>query len=383
MVMDVDRNIERFHRIQMEVTTLQNDRKMRDIINVSQEAFVLIDGTCTIYEWNKSAERMFGFETKEVIGKNLSRLILPENMREQFSEDCALYNPDKLANFIGKHVEMTALRRDGSHLDIEMTGNIYQNGKTYFPIFIRDITEAKAEKAETEEREEKIKSANRELELFAYMVAHDIQDPLRSSNAFAKLMDIDKMDEGNKEKMNIILSNNARMLNFVARILQLARLDLTVKYESVDTSEIINEVCRSLSVLMKEKRARIIIKHLPIICIDRVQISQLFQNIMQNAFKYNKPAIPPVVMIDCEEDNKNYLFSFQDNGIGIEPESLPDLFAFHEAFKKQRTGTGLGTAIIRKIVDRFGGSVWAESVLGEGTTVRVRVPKVSQCESSS
>lgn len=242
----------------------------------------------------------------------------------------------------------------------------------------RDITEELIQKAE-------LQQSLRELEQFAYVASHDLQEPLRMIASYTQLLmeEYGELLQGEAEEYaSYIISGANRMRVLIQDLLRLSRVDRRgQKFTKIDTSRVVKNVLRTLDVMVCENQAQVIVGELPDIVGDASQIPLVFQNIVTNALKYRRDE-PPVVYIKGESLPGEYLFSISDNGIGIEKEYLERIFwVFHRLHSEaEYSGTGIGLAICEKIIERHSGRIWAESKFGEGTTFYFKIPHHKETE---
>lgn len=250
---------------------------------------------------------------------------------------------------------------------------------TIVPKIDRALKESR-ERQEKKEQEEKLKlyaheleRSNRELEEFAYIASHDLQEPLRMVGSFLQLLQqryVDKLDKTANEYIYYAVDGAARMKRLIGDLLNYSRTNRERVVEEVDLSAIVRDASRNLSASMQDSGAMIHVGELPKVAADAAQMLQLFQNLIGNAIKFRNADIAPVINIDATFKDGLWLFSVQDNGIGIHQQYAEKIFV---AFKKLHTnarfdGTGIGLAVVKKIVERHGGTIWFESRPGEGTT---------------
>lgn len=235
-----------------------------------------------------------------------------------------------------------------------------------------DITEMKkgAEKTLFQLNEELIRS-NRELEQFAYVASHDLQEPLRMVSSFTQMLARrykDKLDDDANEFIQFAVDGAFRMQSLINDLLEYSRVGTKGKNpELIDLHVILGQAISNLGLKIKEKNALITNDDLPEIFADGRQMQQLFQNLIDNALKFSNSS--PIIHISSGTDGEDYLFSVQDNGIGIEPQYYEKIFQIFQRLhaKEDYPGTGIGLAICRRIVERHGGKIWVESKPGEGT----------------
>jgi PAS domain-containing protein/two-component sensor histidine kinase len=227
--------------------------------------------------------------------------------------------------------------------------------------------------AELEQANEALLHANMELQHFAHAAAHDLQTPLRSIVGFAQLLQQAVRGCGGEqvdELSSQVTSNAKRLQTLIQELLAYTRLDIQRRpFEAVDLRVLLDEVIESLAILIEENGAEVSCGHLPTVTVDRIQIAQVFQNLIENGIKYNRSK-PPRLSIDCERLKDKWVLTVVDNGIGIDPKQHERIF---DIFKRLHTyhqvpGTGIGLALCRRIVERHGGHIWVESAPGMGST---------------
>lgn len=223
-----------------------------------------------------------------------------------------------------------------------------------------------------------------ELENFAYIVAHDLKSPLASVIGMTEIISTDfsdKMKEEGREFLRDIVASAKRMSSLISDLLEFARAGkVEFATDPVPMRELLEEVRQDLAYLLKTHNVTLSIpEELPSCYLDRVRFSQVWKNLISNSIKYNdKPA--PLIEVSVRDDKDNesmYCFSIRDNGIGIEESELGKIFMpFQRAVKgSEYEGTGIGLAIVKRVIEYHGGRVWAESVLHEGTTFFFTIPK--------
>ena len=222
---------------------------------------------------------------------------------------------------------------------------------------------------------EELSRSNTELQEFAYIASHDLQEPLRAVSGYIKLLQteyISQLDSTAHEYVNLAVDGTRRMRGLIEDLLAYSRVGTSEQvFSEVDSQKVVQEVISNLPTLIEESGADIIYQDLPCITADRTQIVQLFQNLLINAIKFRRPDTAPRIVIQAESnDDNHWLFSVTDNGIGIKTEYFDRIFKIFKRLHTHRefAGTGVGLALCRKIVERHGGKIWVESRLGEGST---------------
>jgi light-regulated signal transduction histidine kinase (bacteriophytochrome) len=227
-----------------------------------------------------------------------------------------------------------------------------------------------------------LKRSNAELQHFAYVASHDLQEPLRTISSFTQLLERrykDKMDKDADEFMEYIVEAAKRMQQLIKDLLEYSRVtSQEEEFKLTNTEEIIEEIISDLQITIEENNAEITYDSLPEIWADKRLLTQVFQNLIFNPIKYRKPDEPPKIHISArkDENNKYYIYSVSDNGIGIEKQYFDRIFMIFQRLHTQEAyqGTGIGLAIVKKIIDNHGGRIWVESTLGKGSTFYFTIP---------
>jgi PAS domain S-box-containing protein len=236
-----------------------------------------------------------------------------------------------------------------------------------------DITNNKIVQLELQETLRKLKRSNAELEQFAYVASHDLKEPLRMVTSYLQLLekkDRDNLDERSRGYLRFAVDGAKRMNDLIDDLLAYSRVGTnTMKMAPTDMNEIVDIVLGDLKSVIDENGADIAHDELPTIMADRTQMVQLFLNLVGNAIKFRGLA-PPRVRVSAEVRGTEWVFSVQDNGIGIPKDQQDRLFQMFQRLhtREEYPGTGIGLAICKKIVERHGGNIWVESERGEGAT---------------
>jgi PAS domain S-box-containing protein len=257
--------------------------------------------------------------------------------------------------------------------DRKRAEQVLQQAKEDLEIKVQERT------VELKQLNEDLVRSNQELEQFAYVASHDLQEPLRAVTGYTQLLVQDyqdRLDESAHEYTDYIVDGAKRMQQLIQDLLAYSRVgtrDLT--FTATDCNAVLKQVLRNLQVTITENNAAIVLSSLPTVTADKSQLTQLFQNLIANAIKFRRET-PPQVQISAESNDREWLFRVKDNGIGMKSRYLDRIF---EIFKRLHTrtefpGTGIGLAICKKIVDRHSGRIWAESEPGVGTTFYFTIP---------
>jgi len=235
-----------------------------------------------------------------------------------------------------------------------------------------DITKTKEMTYKIEESLGLLKSKNKELEQFAFIASHDLQEPLTTVSSFVELLNEEyreKLDNNANTYLNFISESTNRMKNLITGLLEYSRIGRTRTLEKVNCNEILETVKKDLKVTIDKKGAVVESEQLPDLLANPIEIKQLFQNLVSNALKYSKKDAPLLLNISAQKRDNTWLFKFKDNGIGIDDKYYEKIFVIFQRLhnKDDYEGTGIGLAYCRKIVELHNGKIWVESTLNEGS----------------
>jgi len=223
--------------------------------------------------------------------------------------------------------------------------------------------------------------SNKDLEQFAYVASHDLQEPLRAVSGFVELLkrNLEKsLDEKTSEYMNFSIDGAKRMQSLINGLLEYSRVGTQGKKpQKVNSKEAFDEALARLQAGIEESGAKITADDLPVIYFDDQQLARLFQNLIGNAIKFRSDQTPQIHVSAVHQDAA-WRFAIRDNGIGIEPQYAERIFMIFQRLHTRKTyaGTGIGLSICKKIVERHGGKIWVESVPGSGSTFYFTVPDI-------
>jgi PAS domain S-box-containing protein len=372
------------------------------ITNNTQQALFLMNDRQICTYMNPAAEQMTGFKMKEVRDKPLHYYIHhthPDGSHFPI-EDCAIDSalPTK-AQTKGEEV---FIHRDGHFYPVAFTASpIVENGVPVGTVIeARDTTEEKRieealrikEKQALQILEEKVKErtqalekSNFELMRFASIASHDLKEPVRKIAIFSKMLQdrIEKdADETSIRHLQKIIQSSDRMVLLIDDLLMISRLSNTeLQIEDVDLNKVIYEVIDDLEIPIQEQNARIELENLPIVKGMAVQMKQVFQNLISNSLKFSHKQRPSRIHIRCEDSQLNgkeaVTIMYRDNGIGFRPDQEVKIFDifFRLHNKEEFEGTGIGLAIVKKIIDSHHGTIRAEGKEGVGACFEITLPK--------
>jgi PAS domain S-box-containing protein len=242
-----------------------------------------------------------------------------------------------------------------------------------------DVTERKRLEEEREKWTAELARSNAELEQFAYIASHDMQEPLRMVSGFTQLLARrykDRLDKDADEFIAYIMDGTTRMQRMIEDLLAYSRVGTRGKpFEPTDLEDTLNQAVTNLKVAIEENKAVVAHDPLPTVMADTSQMVQLFQNLISNAIKFRREE-PPRIRISAQRKGDDWVFSVEDNGIGISPKFMGHLFQIfqREHATNKYPGTGIGLAICKRIVERHGGRIWAKSIHGKGSIFYFTIP---------
>lgn len=352
--------------------------KLELMVEASPSAMIMIDSGRQIRLVNRRAEELFHYARSELLGLSIEMLV-PKQYRERHPEHVRSFAAHPEARPMGAGRELFALRKDGVEVPVEIgLTPIDTIDGTYVVASIIDITERKRS-------EDELRRSNAELEQFAYVASHDLQEPLRMVANYTELLERrygESLDDKAIKYIRYASDGARRMQRLVSDLLAYSRVGSQGKpLVPVETDRAFNGVLLSLQRLIRESNASVNHAPLPRVMADEGQLHQLFQNLVSNAIKFKSDA-PPKVQIDAHRDGPRWVFKVADNGIGLDMQYAQRIFQMfqrlHEMGKYE--GSGIGLAIAKRIVERHGGSIWVESEPGEGCKVFFTLLAVAETE---
>ncbi len=367
------------------------------ILEAVSEARVIVDWTGRIIFVNRPTEAWFGYRREELIGQKVEVLV-PERYRNAHSANRGSFISQPRARPMGAGLELYARRKDETEFPVEINlWPLERAGGLFILTAIRDMTEQKKlqEELACERRElvrarqelektvTELKRSNAELEQFAYVASHDLQEPLRMVASYTQLLAKrykGKLDTDADEFIGYAVDGANRMQRLIQDLLAYSRVTTRGHgFERVDCHALLEEVLDDLRLAVDESRTVVTHDVQLTVMADRGQLGQVFQNLIGNAIKF-KSQEPPWVHISAEWKDAEWRFAIRDNGIGIDPKYADRIFVVFQRLHSiaEYPGTGIGLAICKKIIERHSGRIWVESQLGKGATFHFTLPAVTR-----
>ena len=352
--------------------------RLAAIVESSDDAIIGKDLNGIIQSWNGGAERIFGYQAHEIIGKHISTLAAPEVIDEI---------PDILRRIArGERVDHYQTKRktkDGRILTLSLTvspirdasGAVMGASKV-----ARDITERQRQEEALRKVNAALTRSNDDLQQFAYSASHDLQEPLRMVATYSEMLQKKfggKLGPTGDEYIRYTIEGALRMEQLLRDLRAYTQASTMEQEPSVDieAGKILDKALLNLDTAIKDSGASITRGDLPFVRMHQFQLQQLFQNLIGNAIRY-RSTDQPRIHVAAKRQGKEWLFSVQDNGIGIDPQYREQVFGLFKRLHSsaEYPGTGMGLAICQRIVERAGGRIWVESQSGQGSTFFFTVP---------
>jgi len=341
------------------------------IVQASGDAIISKSMVGSILSWNAGAEHLYGYKAEEIIGNSFSMLCFPGETEELWSLLDEATGHEQV-----KHYEARRIRKDGAVVDVSITLSpiMGPDGKvSVISTIDRDISRRKKAETDLQTKSSELARSNTELEQFAYIASHDLREPLRTVKGYIQLLDDrhgGSLNEEAREFVSLSMEGVKRMERLISDLLTYSRTGYApMQTEQVDTTEMLGLVLNHLKEMITRNEAVITYDPLPVIQANELQIIQLFQNLISNAISFRGQETPRIHISAIKSPEGGWLFSVSDNGIGIEKKHLERIFIIFQRLetKGSYTGTGIGLAICKKIVERMNGKIWAESEPGKGS----------------
>ena len=368
------------HQIELEMQNeeLRNSReeleklheKYYDLYNFAPVGYFTLDATSAITEVNTTGADLLDFDKNNLI-KTLFRWYITPKYSKTFMH----YRKQAIQTGEKQVFELGLIRKNGIifHAHVELLPQF--DHENTFKIAVIDITERK-------NLEEELKRSNEELQQFAYVASHDLQEPLRTIASFTQLLERrykGKLDSDADEFIDYVVEAAKRMRQMILDLLEYSRImSKGGEFKEIDATKALDDASFYLKSVIEECNVEVTHDKLPKITVDQSQLTKVFQNLISNAIKFRKENEAPKIHIRArkDEEKNEYIFSVQDNGIGMEQQYAERIFTIFQKLHtiEEYQGSGIGLSIVKRIIERHGGRIWVESELGKGSTFYFTIP---------
>lgn len=354
------------------------EERFRLVVESAPNAMLLVNADGIIALVNKQTEILFGYQREELVGNKLE-ILIPQRFSKKHPALRESFFRKPQTRSMGAGRDLFAQKKDGQEVQVEIGLNPIETleGEMVLASII-DITERKQQEL-TLKRQVELEIKNKELEQFAYVASHDLQEPLRTVSNYMQVLEedyADKLDDQAMKYFSSVKSATERMSMLIKALMNFSRLGINRKLANTDCSKLVEEVLEDLQQIIKASQAEIYVSDLPVINIYPTEIRQVFQNLITNAIKFCVKDKKPKIWVHAIARNESWLFTVKDNGIGIAPNHFNRIF---EIFQRLHTtddfeGNGIGLANCKKIIEQHQGEIWVESEPGQGSSFFFTIP---------
>jgi PAS domain S-box-containing protein len=354
------------------------ERRFETVFNSSPTGIVISKNEGEIIHCNPAFAQMMGYSEEELLHTNILDYTHSDD-REVSEKMQSLLNRNKVQDY---DLEKRYLKKNGKTIWTKIwVSLIERKGKDIYKVsMIENIDNRKSSERKIEQKNKELTQINQVLEYFAYVASHDLQEPLRTIASFIQILDkrySEQLDEDGKQFMGFVVDGAKRMQLLIRDLLEYSRVNrFNTEYEKVDLNDVFETVNRVLKQKIDSTDTVILAENLPEIQGNKIQLTQVFQNLVDNAIKFRGPNKPEIT-ITVEEQNTKWLISVKDNGIGISAEYYKRIFIIFQRLHthEEYSGTGIGLALCKKIIERHGGEIWVDSQKDNGTQFSFTIKK--------
>ena len=347
--------------------------------DIKDYAFFLLTKEGFVENWNSGIRRLTGMSKGELIGKHFSAFFGPiekdKNIPEIILKEALKKGTTKYEGEISSKSEQVLWA------DVTVTSiRDKSNNLTGYSVVIHDRNAQKEFEESLIKTNREVLRKNEELKQFAYISAHDLQEPLRTISSYVSFIknnyELNELDERGKKGFNFILEASKRMSNLLKGLLDYLTIGEETIKEKVDLNEIVVKMRNDLSGWLEDLQIQIEINHLPIVIGLKNELKSLVYHLVDNSIKFRKQDVPCNIVIDSEIKDNMWLISVKDNGIGVEQAHQDKAFKIFQQLHNKNVyeGSGIGLAHCKKIVELHGGKIWMQSAINKGTTVLFTLP---------
>jgi PAS domain S-box-containing protein len=355
--------------------------KYRGLLEAAPDAMLVVNQAGEVVLLNVRAEKQFGYRRDELVGQQVKNVI-PEGFVERLLAVGTGSTTEALAQQIGTGIELSGRCKDGSEFPVEIMMSPLESAEGILvTAAIRDITERKKSEEHLLKTVGELKRSNDELQQFAYVSSHDLQEPLRMVSSYTQLLAKrykGRLDSDADEFITFAVDGCNRMQGLIQDLLAYSRAGTNGKALcKVSGEDVLQKALTDLRMTIKQSGAVVTHDTLPAVRADETQLTQVFQNLIGNAIKYRSAEVPRVHVSATRNGGNEWTFSVRDNGLGIDPQYFERIFILFQRLhgRDEFEGTGIGLAICKKILERLGGRIWVESQPEKGSTFYFALPE--------
>jgi PAS domain S-box-containing protein len=351
----------------------------RGLLDAAPDAMVIVDAEGSIVFVNMETLRLFGYHRDELVGQSVE-ILVPTQFRDEHPQHRREYVEHPRTRPMGEGTELRGLRKDASEFPMEIMLSPLETAEgSVVTAAIRDISARKDTERRLANTMAELKRSNDELEQFAYIASHDLQEPLRMVASYTQLLAKrykGRLDRDADEFIAYAVDGANRMQEMIQDLLAYSRAGAGCAAQCETSSEhALQQALANLGAAIEESAAVVTHDPLPAVTMDLAQLTQIFQNLIGNAVKYRGAEIPFVHVSVTSNVGTEWVFAVRDNGIGIEARYFDKIFIlFQRLHGRDFPGTGIGLSICKKILERLGGRIWIESQLAKGSTFYFALP---------
>jgi len=369
-----------------QITAQRHAAEVEDLYNNAPCGYHSLDRNGLILNMNDTELLWLGYTRTEIVGKKRLIDLLTPDSRARFEQQFEELKRTGVVN----DVDLDLVRSDGTILPVIRSASVQRDEDGEFVMSrstVFDNTERRRREAEVRklnetlhQQTEELEAANRELEAFSYSVSHDLRVPLRAMDGYSHMLEEDyreRLDAEGKRMLRTIRQSAIKLSHLIDDLLMLSRLaSARPNVVEVDMNSLVDEVLAEVRA-SANPAARVTVEPLASAQADRTLLRQVWANLLTNAFKYSSGRAEPVIAISSEVDTDSVAYTVRDNGVGFNMKYYDKLFGVFQRLhgEKEFPGTGVGLAIVRRVVSRLGGRVWAEGKPNEGATFHFTLPR--------